>query len=171
MALNDRRLVVTRGNPWPRSNRICLPKTLRASIFAPVERSTARVGFLTPWVRTSRSKARYCFIRGLPGQSQEKSDSASPRIIRSPLAAFQFLFSAQQTRSLEGDGVVRPNEDPDMSQMGRRPVGKPAEWNTPLPRGVFENGTPLHAAGLRPEAPAAGPPHLDLFRRLGTWNA
>src|SRR5271165_3119840 len=63
MVLNDRRLVVTRGNPWPRSNRICLPKTLRASIFSPVERSTARVGFLTPWVRTSRSRSRYCLMR------------------------------------------------------------------------------------------------------------
>src|SRR5271166_1343691 len=121
MVLNDTRLVVTRGNPWPRSNRICLPKTLRASIFSPVERSMARVGFLTPRVRTSRSKARYCFIRGLLGQAQEKSNSASARIIRSPLAAFQFLFSAQQTRSLEGDGAVRPKDDPDMSQLGWSP--------------------------------------------------
>ena len=77
-------LVVTRGNPSLRSNRIWRPNTLSASIFAPVERSTARVGFRVPWVRTSRKSSRYCLIRqGAHTVSMEKTITIDDaRIIR-----------------------------------------------------------------------------------------
>jgi hypothetical protein len=99
-ALKASRFVVTAGKPWLKSKRICLPKTLSASTFSPVDGKTALVGLRKPFARTSSNKSRYSLIRPL-----------NPLILtRTILAGFLDRFFAKSTschRLADADSLTR----------------------------------------------------------------
>ena len=86
------------GEALARSKRIWRPKTLSASIFSPVERSTARVGFRVPW----------------PGRRGEGRGIASSK--------GHHTVSMEKTITIDDARVIRPWSGRVQGNCGKAPV-------------------------------------------------